>query len=171
MSYHHHASSRYSIKVTPNVMQQPTAISSATPNIDAPGLTSAKASKRNLLEGAVRFNEKPKDGLAFLESRGLIYDTENSSMPKHEALAKFLKSCPRLDKKLLGDFISRPDNVAVLRAFIELFDFTDVRFKQWRARNLAEGHSKLTESNLGRNARATRVFSIAWRGPTDRPNY
>ena len=101
-------------------------MSKDTSNIDPSGLAGAKSSKRNLLEGAIRFNEKPKDGLAFLEAKGLIYDVETESLPKHEALAKFLKNCPRLDKKLLGDFISKPDNAALLRSFIESFDFANV---------------------------------------------
>lgn len=74
----------------------------------------------------MRFNEKPKDGIAFLESKGLIYTDENADEPRPKVLAKFLKNSPRLDKKLLGDYISRPGNVEVLRAFIGLFDFRDV---------------------------------------------
>lgn len=101
----------------------PTAESDA---IDYEALNSAKASKRNLLEGAIRFNVKPKDGIAFLESKGLIYTSENAHLPRPTALAMFLKNNPRFDKKLLGDYISRPDNAETLTAFIGLFDFRDV---------------------------------------------
>jgi brefeldin A-resistance guanine nucleotide exchange factor 1 len=100
--------------------------SSSSP-VDPSALANAKANKRNLLEGAVRFNEKPKDGLAFLEARGLIYTEENADLPRHVALAKFLKNYPRLDKKLLGDFISRPANADVLRSFLEMCDLKNVR--------------------------------------------
>jgi len=79
------------------------------------------------LEGIIRFNEKPKNGIAFLDSKGLIYTEENHDLPRHEVLAKFLKTCPRLDKKLLGDYISRPDNIQILRSFIEQFEFKGVR--------------------------------------------
>jgi brefeldin A-resistance guanine nucleotide exchange factor 1 len=98
--------------------------------LDPAVLASAKASKRTLLEGIVRFNEKPKDGIAFLDSKGLIYTEENKHLPRHEVLARFLKECPRLDKKLLGDYISRPDNIQVLRSFIEQFDFSGVCYPQ-----------------------------------------
>ena len=47
-------------------------------------------------------------------------------MSKERSLAVFLKNCTRLDKRLLGDFISKPDNVDILKAFIGLFDFKDV---------------------------------------------
>ena len=94
--------------------------------IDPQSLTSAKASKRNLLEGVVRFNEKPKNGISFLEAKGLIYTDGNAHLPKHEALAVFLKNCPRLDKKLLGDYLSRPDNLDTLKAFLGLCNFENV---------------------------------------------
>ncbi|EPQ28209.1 uncharacterized protein PFL1_04037 [Pseudozyma flocculosa PF-1] len=85
-------------------------------------LSERKGKKAAILAGAARFNAKPKDGLAYLEKEGLI-DTSDASVPRATHIAKFLKECPRLDKKLLGDYISRPDNVEVLRAFIGLFDF------------------------------------------------
>lgn len=49
-------------------------------------------------------------------------------MPRAESLARFFKTTPRLDKRLLGDFISRPDQLDVLRAFMHLMDFEGVRF-------------------------------------------
>ncbi|KZS99157.1 Sec7-domain-containing protein [Sistotremastrum niveocremeum HHB9708] len=86
-------------------------------------LQRSKGRKQLVLEGAARFNQKPKTALAFLEENGLIYHDEAQGVARPLSLAKFLKECPRLDKKLLGDFISRPDNTAVLNAFIGLFDF------------------------------------------------
>lgn len=77
-----------------------------------------------MLEGAAKFNQKPKEGLKFLEANGIIYD--DPSVPRSQSLALFFKTCPRLDKKLLGDFISRPDNIEVLQAFMTLFDFRGV---------------------------------------------
>lgn len=89
----------------------------------------SKANKRILLEGAAAFNLKPKVGLKFLEEHGIIYG--DPSMPRAESLARFFKTTPRLDKRLLGDFISRPDQLDVLRAFMHLMDFEGVRqFRQ-----------------------------------------
>jgi brefeldin A-resistance guanine nucleotide exchange factor 1 len=45
---------------------------------------------------------------------------------KARSLAIFLKNCTRIDKRLLGDFISKPENLDVLREFMGLFDFKDV---------------------------------------------
>lgn len=47
-------------------------------------------------------------------------------MSREESLARFFKTGPRLDKKLLGDFISRPDQLEVLRAFMGLMEFDGV---------------------------------------------
>ncbi|KAI0831147.1 Sec7-domain-containing protein [Trametes gibbosa] len=84
-------------------------------------LQETKSKKKLVLTGASRFNTKPKTGLAFLEENKLIYTDPNE--PRAVSLAKFLKNSARIDKRLLGDFISRPDNIDVLKAFMELFDF------------------------------------------------
>lgn len=79
-----------------------------------------------LLTGASRFNIKPKTGLAYLEENGLLYRPDDQNIPRARSLAKFLKSTPRLNKKVLGDWISAPDQIEVLQEFIGLFDFTGV---------------------------------------------
>lgn len=99
----------------------------------------SKSQKQLVITGAARFNTKPKTGLAFLEENGLIYADLSPDVPKARSLAKFLKNCTRLDKRLLGDFISRPDNLDLLNAFIGLFDFNDVSV------TLAFIHRHLTE--------------------------
>ncbi|KAG8986904.1 GDP/GTP exchange factor for ARF, partial [Tulasnella sp. 427] len=87
-------------------------------------LADSKSSKGILLAGAAKFNTKPKVGLAYLEEHGLIYNSNNKDVPRARALAQFLKNTPRLDKKVLGDWISAPDQIEVLKEFIGLFDFT-----------------------------------------------
>ena len=85
-----------------------------------------KSKKRIILTGAARFNSKPKTGLVFLEENGLIYHDLSDEIARPKSLAKFLKSSTRIDKKLLGDFISKPENTEVLKAFVGLFDFREV---------------------------------------------
>ncbi|KII88730.1 hypothetical protein PLICRDRAFT_41948 [Plicaturopsis crispa FD-325 SS-3] len=95
-------------------------------NFTAPEeLMQSKSRKKLVLTGVSRFNAKPKTGLAFLEENKLIYSDLSPEVSRPQSLARFLKSCTRLDKRLLGDFISRPDNIEVLKAFIGLFDFKD----------------------------------------------
>lgn len=86
----------------------------------------SKSTKNIVLAGAARFNAKPKTGLVFLEENGIIYRDLPTDISRAKSLAMFLKSCTRLDKKLLGDFISKPDNIEVLKEFLRLFDFKGV---------------------------------------------
>lgn len=76
------------------------------------------------------FNAKPKQGIAMLEKEGLIKPDDGPGTEEEKRLrgmAKFLRSSSRLDKRELGDWISRPDNLELLKAFIGLFDFKGVR--------------------------------------------
>ncbi|KAG9016191.1 GDP/GTP exchange factor for ARF [Tulasnella sp. JGI-2019a] len=101
-------------------------------------LTTAKSTKGILLTGATRFNTKPKTGLAYLEENGLLYRPEDKDIPRTRSLAKFLKNTPRLNKRVLGDWISSPDNIEILKEFIDLFDFT--------GKSVADGLRLLLES-------------------------
>ncbi|KAH7889929.1 hypothetical protein F5I97DRAFT_1924441 [Phlebopus sp. FC_14] len=96
------------------------------PNFVSPEeLMQNKSRKKIVLTGAARFNSKPKLGLAFLEENRLIYSDLSSGVSQLRSLALFLKSCTRLDKRLLGDYLSKPDNAELLKEFMSLFDFKD----------------------------------------------
>jgi brefeldin A-resistance guanine nucleotide exchange factor 1 len=90
-------------------------------------LMQSKSRKKLVLTGAALFNSKPKAGLTFFEENQLIYTDLSPEVTRAQSLAKFLKGCTRIDKRLLGDYISKPDNIEVLKAFIGLFDFKNVR--------------------------------------------
>ncbi|ORY28981.1 hypothetical protein BCR39DRAFT_467884 [Naematelia encephala] len=114
-------------------------LSQSYPAADA--LKSRKARKGTLLTGLHMFNTKPKTGLAFLEKEGLIVsDTRagTDAEKRNLAIAKFLRSSSRLDKKLLGEYISRPDQLDLLKAFIALFDF--------KGKSIADAMRELLES-------------------------
>ena len=76
--------------------------------------------KALLAAGAAAFNHKPKDGIAYLAQQGLLAP---SGRERARSIARFLKDSPLVDKRLLGDYISRAENVDVLAEFIDLFDF------------------------------------------------
>lgn len=86
-------------------------------------MTLNKSRKSLVTTGASLFNTKPKSGLAFLEEHGIIYGDLSPEVSRTLSLARFLKSCTRLDKRLLGDYISKPDNLDLLKEFVGLFDF------------------------------------------------
>ncbi|PWN34678.1 Sec7-domain-containing protein [Meira miltonrushii] len=87
-------------------------------------LAGQKGTKASILAGAAKFNEKPKLGLKYFEERGFIDSTGKGGVTKDVSIARFLKDCPGLDKRLLGDYLSRPENEGVLDAFLRLFDFS-----------------------------------------------
>ena len=88
-------------------------------------LAEQKQKKAHLITGAAAFNEKPKRGIEYFVTHDLIPGyTQDSKDNNSASIAKFLKTCSRLDKKTLGDYISKPENLDLLKAFIGLFDFS-----------------------------------------------
>ncbi|KAF2083553.1 Sec7-domain-containing protein [Saccharata proteae CBS 121410] len=85
-------------------------------------LKQQRARKKIIIRGATKFNENPKAGIAFLASQGIIEDIKN---PRH--VAEFLRATTRIDKKVLGEYISKRSNEEILSAFMESFDFTGQR--------------------------------------------
>ena len=99
--------------------EQPAPVDAALPD----ALRAARARKEVLAAGAAAFNEKPKHGIAFLEQAGLLAP---DAPARAASLARFLKDSALVDKRLLGDYISRAENLDVLSAFLDLFDFSDM---------------------------------------------
>ena len=79
------------------------------------------AKVRNLQMGKKKFNMDPKKGIEFLIAHNLIKETP-------EDIAAFLYKGEGLNKTMIGDYLGeRSDfNEAVLKAFVELHDFTDL---------------------------------------------
>jgi len=95
-------------------------VTEGLPRLEA--LREQRIKKQIIIRGATKFNESPKGGLAFLASQGII---ENIDDPM--SITRFLKGTSRIDKKVLGEFISKRSNEAILDAFLDLFDFTGQR--------------------------------------------
>jgi brefeldin A-resistance guanine nucleotide exchange factor 1 len=85
-------------------------------------LREQRARKKVIIRGATKFNANPKAGIAFLTSQGIIEDPNNP-----QSIAEFVKGTARVDKRVLGEFISKKSNEGILSAFISLFDFTGQR--------------------------------------------
>lgn len=89
-------------------------------------LAKDKDRKAVLIAGIEQFNVKPKVGLEYLRKNGVIVPDDGPGTDEdrmRRATARFLKSSSRLDKRELGDYISRPDQIELLKEFIGLFDF------------------------------------------------
>ncbi|KAB5540408.1 hypothetical protein GE09DRAFT_1137057 [Coniochaeta sp. 2T2.1] len=78
--------------------------------------------KKVIVKGTGKFNESPKGGLAYLHDKGIISDLNDPV-----AVAKFLNGTSRVNKKMLGEFLSKKGNEAILDAFMDQFDFSGKR--------------------------------------------
>ena len=89
---------------------------------DRTTLREQRSRKKIIIKGVTKFNENPKGGIAYLASHGII---ENPGDPR--SVASFLKGTTRVSKKVLGEYISKLANEPLLRAFLDLFDFSGKR--------------------------------------------
>jgi brefeldin A-resistance guanine nucleotide exchange factor 1 len=89
---------------------------------DPETLREQRRRKKLIIKGTSKFNESPKGGLAYLQDKGVI---ENSADPL--CVVNFLKRTSRINKRVLGDFLSKKGNEAILDAFMDRFDFTGKR--------------------------------------------
>ncbi|KAG4027643.1 hypothetical protein MFRU_028g00650 [Monilinia fructicola] len=89
---------------------------------DQATLREQKRRKKIIIQGTIKFNENPKAGIAFLASQGIIDDPKDA-----KTVANFLKGTSRVDKKQLGEFISKKGNEPILEALMDSFDFENKR--------------------------------------------
>lgn len=78
--------------------------------------------KKLIVKGTSKFNENPRGGLAFLHDKGIIESTTDPN-----CVAQFLRSTSLVSKKVLGDFLSKRGNEAILDVFMDSLDFADKR--------------------------------------------
>ncbi|WFD07354.1 GDP/GTP exchange factor for ARF [Malassezia vespertilionis] len=128
----------------------------ASPEIEL--LLAQHARKQVLADGAAAFNQKPRQGIAFLEREGLV-DTTQGNEVRAQGIARFLKESPLVDKRLLGDYLSRPENLDILAAFMALFDFYRVDVAE-AMRALCEAFRLPGEAQ--QIARVTETFASAY---------
>ena len=94
-------------------------------SVDVKRLRERRTRKKVIIKGAGLFNDDPKGGISYLASRGIIDDPNNPA-----SIARFLKNTSRLDKKVLGDFISKRNNIEILNAYLNLFNFSGQRIDE-----------------------------------------
>ena len=73
-----------------------------------------------LATGTEHFNAKPKKGIQYLQEHHLLLTPLDTSEVVH-----FLRENPRLDKKMIGEYISNRENLSVLDSFVK-YVFVDV---------------------------------------------
>ncbi|KAK5641442.1 hypothetical protein RI129_009989 [Pyrocoelia pectoralis] len=88
-------------------------------------LIAVKNIKKWLPMGTDYFNHKPKKGIQFLQEHGILKSELNP-----QEIVTFLRENPGLEKKMIGEYISNRNNLQVLEAFVNMFDFTDLRIDE-----------------------------------------
>ncbi|KAJ1976942.1 GDP/GTP exchange factor for ARF [Dimargaris verticillata] len=127
------------------------------------GLLDAQAQKEGLVYAAAIFNQRPIDGVRFLQNIGYLpadapaepldasTNAEILNSEKSETfagndrpppppsqytedqvsyIAHFLRFAPTLNKALVGEYLSKPKHLPILKAYIRLFDFHGLRLDE-----------------------------------------
>uniref|UniRef100_A0A674P5G7 Cytohesin 1b n=1 Tax=Takifugu rubripes TaxID=31033 RepID=A0A674P5G7_TAKRU len=103
-------------------------IAEVTSEIETLGLTEERKSmqrNKQMAIGRKKFNMDPKKGIRFLIDTSLLKSTSDE-------IAKFLYKGEGLNKTAIGEYLGERDdfNIAVLHAFLELHEFTDLNLVQ-----------------------------------------
>ena len=86
-------------------------------------LQRARHVKNEILKASIKFNLKPKNGIQYLVSKGLIVKDPQSEQIKD--IVNFLKTTSSLDKTKIGDYLGEDTdfNKSVLYAYIDDINF------------------------------------------------
>ncbi|XP_017277213.1 Golgi-specific brefeldin A-resistance guanine nucleotide exchange factor 1 isoform X2 [Kryptolebias marmoratus] len=103
--------------------KKPHRFSSCLP--DSQELMEIRTKKKLLITGMEQFNQKPKKGIQFLQDKGLL----NEPMDNNQ-VAQWLRENPRLDKKMIGEYISDRKNMDLLDSFVNTFTFQGLRIDE-----------------------------------------
>ncbi|CAG0901854.1 unnamed protein product [Darwinula stevensoni] len=88
-------------------------------------LMAVKHKKKLLAVGSEQFNIKASKGIQFMQDNMLL-----SNMLDPDEVALFLRDNHRLDKKMIGEYISNRKNLSILEAFVKSFDFRELRIDE-----------------------------------------
>ena len=85
-------------------------------------LQQRRARKRVFQTGVQLFNESAKKGIVYFVEQGVV-----SSETAHDEIAALLRTTPTMSKQVIGEFVSKLGNEALLSAFAKAFDFHHLR--------------------------------------------
>ncbi|KAM9726500.1 LOW QUALITY PROTEIN: Golgi-specific brefeldin A-resistance guanine nucleotide exchange factor 1 [Menidia menidia] len=88
-------------------------------------LLEIRTKKKLLITGTEQFNQKPKKGIQFLQEKGLLTEPLDNNQ-----VAQWLRENPRLDKKMIGEYVSDRKNMELLDSFVNTFTFQGLRIDE-----------------------------------------
>ncbi|NXC68659.1 GBF1 factor, partial [Anhinga anhinga] len=105
------------------IPRKPTRFSCILPSSQE--LMQIKNKKKLLITGTEQFNQKPKKGIQFLQEKNLL-----ATPIDNNEVARWLRENPRLDKKMIGEFVSDRKNIDLLESFVGTFSFQGLRLDE-----------------------------------------
>ncbi|XP_052654572.1 LOW QUALITY PROTEIN: Golgi-specific brefeldin A-resistance guanine nucleotide exchange factor 1 [Harpia harpyja] len=106
-----------------SIPRKPTRFSCILPSPQE--LMQIKKKKKLLITGTEQFNQKPKKGIQFLQEKNLL-----ATPIDNKEVARWLRENPRLDKKMIGEFVSDRKNIDLLESFVGTFSFQGLRLDE-----------------------------------------
>ncbi|XP_071604101.1 Golgi-specific brefeldin A-resistance guanine nucleotide exchange factor 1 isoform X4 [Heliangelus exortis] len=106
-----------------NIPRKPTRFSCVLPSPQE--LMQIKNKKKLLITGTEQFNQKPRKGIQFLQEKNLL-----ATPIDNNEVARWLRENPRLDKKMIGEFVSDRKNIDLLESFVGTFSFQGLRLDE-----------------------------------------
>ncbi|KFZ48977.1 Golgi-specific brefeldin A-resistance guanine nucleotide exchange factor 1, partial [Antrostomus carolinensis] len=106
-----------------SIPRKPTRFSCILPSSQE--LMQIKNKKKLLITGTEQFNQKPKKGIQFLQEKNLL-----ATPIDNNEVARWLRENPRLDKKMIGEFVSDRKNIDLLESFVGTFSFQGLRLDE-----------------------------------------
>ncbi|XP_035461368.2 Golgi-specific brefeldin A-resistance guanine nucleotide exchange factor 1 isoform X3 [Scophthalmus maximus] len=92
---------------------------------DSQELMDIRTKKKLLITGTEQFNQKPKKGIQFLQEKGLL-----SSPMDNNQVAQWLRENPRLNKNMIGEYVSDRKHMDLLDSFVNTFGFQGLRIDE-----------------------------------------
>ena len=90
-------------------------------------LKATKLKKRLMIQSVDLFNSSPTKSIQFLKDNK-IFSSEPTVF--NQQLIKYLKETPQLDKKIIGEYLSKRSNIAILEQFVTSFNFAELRIDE-----------------------------------------
>ncbi|OXB59747.1 hypothetical protein ASZ78_001869 [Callipepla squamata] len=106
-----------------SISKKPTRFSCILPSPKE--LMQIKNKKKLLITGTEQFNQKSKKGIQFLQEKNLL-----ATPIDNNEVARWLRENPRLDKKMIGEFVSDRKNIDLLESFVGTFSFQGLRLDE-----------------------------------------
>ncbi|KAG9485170.1 hypothetical protein GDO78_008329 [Eleutherodactylus coqui] len=88
-------------------------------------LNDIKIKKKLIITGTEQFNQKSKKGIQFLQEQNLL-----ATPMDNKEVAQWLRENPRLDKKMIGEFVSDRKSLDLLESFVGTFQFQGLRIDE-----------------------------------------